>query len=262
MDDWPFDPNNIVTNGRELQVGDMLLTPSSELFSIYGVSYGVIDARFVALLKGDTGAPGANGKDGADGKTPVKGVDYWTDADQESIVQQVISALGTPVFGTVDAENNIILTGNLAEGAYTLKYENMEGELADIGTLKVGSSEPINWLWNGIDTDGAIFNNGAGWIDGYRLNSSGVESESDGMSVTGFIPVKVGDVVTVENAVSGGKASYAHIYDSEFNWIKMLMSDEPNPILTIVDENAAYFRMTARFYQNSETRPDTVITVV
>lgn len=59
-------------------------------------------------LKGDPGAPGkdgANGKDGAqgekgaDGKTPVKGVDYWTEQDKQEIVNDVITALpdGTEV---------------------------------------------------------------------------------------------------------------------------------------------------------------------
>ena len=223
-----------------------------------------------AGLQGDPGPKGEKGDSGVngmDGKTPVKGVDYWTDADQESIVQQVISALGTPVFGTVDAENNIILTGNLAEGAYTLKYENTEGEMADIGTLVVGSNESINWLWNGIDTNGAIFNNGAGWIDGHRLNSSGVESETDGMSVTGFIPVKTGDVVTVENAVQGSNTSYFHYYDSGFNRVRSIEDSEmtgtrPNVTFTVTEANAAYFRCTARFYQNSDARPDTVITIV
>lgn len=44
---------------------------------------------------GATGAPGAAGRngtdgvDGRDGYTPIKGTDYWTEADQESIIQQV-----------------------------------------------------------------------------------------------------------------------------------------------------------------------------
>lgn len=92
--------------------------------------------------KGDKGEPGEKGDTGAPGKTPVKGTDYWTEADQESIVQQVITALGTPVFGTVDADNNIILTGNLADGIYTLKYENAEGNQTDIGTVKIGTTNP------------------------------------------------------------------------------------------------------------------------
>lgn len=76
-----------------------------------------------------------DGADGNDGKTPVRGVDYYTAADQEAIVQQVITALGTPVFGRVDAENNIILTGELVEGTYTIKYEDTDGEQTTIGTL-------------------------------------------------------------------------------------------------------------------------------
>lgn len=49
--------------------------------------------------KGDTGATGAQGPAGADGSpgvdgyTPVRGVDYWTDADQQAIVDDVLSAL-------------------------------------------------------------------------------------------------------------------------------------------------------------------------
>lgn len=38
-------------------------------------------------VKGDTGAKGA------DGKTPVKGTDYWTEADKTAIVADVIAAL-------------------------------------------------------------------------------------------------------------------------------------------------------------------------
>ena len=77
---------------------------------------------------------------GEDGDTPVKGVDYWTAADQESIVQQVIDALGTPVFGTVNSSNDIILSGSLAEGTYTVKYEDGSGKLTTIGTLTSSGS--------------------------------------------------------------------------------------------------------------------------
>lgn len=83
-----------------------------------------------------------------EGAIPEKGVDYWTEADQESIVQQVIAALGTPVFGTVDENNNIILSGELASGTYTVKYEDAEGNTTDIGSLTAvaGSFEaPITW---------------------------------------------------------------------------------------------------------------------
>ena len=46
--------------------------------------------------KGDKGETGENGKDGADGYTPVKGKDYFTDADKSEMVSSVISQL--PVY--------------------------------------------------------------------------------------------------------------------------------------------------------------------
>lgn len=56
------------------------------------------DGKFASIQtikgnKGDKGDKGDPGNPGQPGKTPVKGTDYWTPADQESIVQQVIAAL-------------------------------------------------------------------------------------------------------------------------------------------------------------------------
>lgn len=48
------------------------------------------------VMNGKNGADGAEGPAGADGKTPVKGVDYYTEADKEEMVQAVIAAL--PVY--------------------------------------------------------------------------------------------------------------------------------------------------------------------
>lgn len=42
--------------------------------------------------KGDTGAQGPQGEPGTNGTTPVKGVDYWTAADQTSIINQLKTA--------------------------------------------------------------------------------------------------------------------------------------------------------------------------
>lgn len=46
-------------------------------------------------LKGDKGDKGDPGAKGADGKTPDKGIDYWTAADKQGIVNSVLSALPT-----------------------------------------------------------------------------------------------------------------------------------------------------------------------
>lgn len=44
------------------------------------------------------------------------------------------------VIGVLDESNNILLTGNLADGTYTLKYENADGTYTEIGTLEVGDA--------------------------------------------------------------------------------------------------------------------------
>lgn len=176
-----------------------------------------------ADLKGPKGDKGDAGAKGADGKTPVKGVDYYTDADQEAIVQQVIAALGTPVFGRVDADNNIILTGELADGTYTIKYEDGEGNVSDVGSIVV-APEPTytNVLPLAIGSDGKPYNGGKGWKAGTRLNSSGAESTSSAteIEVTGFIPVKNGDVIylsgiTMNNGTYANQ-TYMWLYDSSF----------------------------------------------
>lgn len=106
-----------------------------------------------------------------DGKTPVRGVDYWTDEDKEEIVdavtpyavteemiQQVIATLATPVFGRVDEYNNIIIAGNLVPGNYTLKYENADGTVTTIGGVTVTPDAdtivtiPLNLQLGKIDT--------------------------------------------------------------------------------------------------------------
>ena len=123
---------------------------------------------------------------GEEGKTPVKGVDYWTPDDQEEIVQQVIAALGTPVFGTVDEENNIILTGALPDGTYTLKYEAADGDVVTIGTLVHGSYTNL------------ANPSSAEWLKDKRLNSSGAPTACETTDVTNFIPCKTGDVIRVK----------------------------------------------------------------
>jgi len=49
--------------------------------------------------KGDPGAAGPQGTAGADGKTPVKGVDYFTEEDKNELVNAVLAAL--PEGGTI-----------------------------------------------------------------------------------------------------------------------------------------------------------------
>ena len=99
------------------------------------------------------------------------------------------SVIAGDVFGYVDDNNVIVLDGSLADGTYTIKYKMEDGSTVDIGDL-VLTDEPtmINWVEElGITT-------------GYRVSvTSGIIKEESTQNVTGFIPVKQGDILRIKN---------------------------------------------------------------
>lgn len=124
---------------------------------------------------------------------------------QEEIVQAVIAAMGTPVFGRVDDENNIILTGELADGTYTIKYEDADGNVTEIGTLNnVPVPTYTNVLPFATDKNGAVYN-GTGYKVGARIGSSGTEgavsnpSATNPIFLTGYIRVPAGATIRMKN---------------------------------------------------------------
>ena len=42
---------------------------------------------------GKEGPPGKDGEPGAPGHTPQRGIDYWTDADKEEIINDILTTL-------------------------------------------------------------------------------------------------------------------------------------------------------------------------
>lgn len=68
----------------------------AESLDVFGEEVdAAVDTPFV-VIKGEKGDPGTPG---AAGHTPVKGTDYWTAADKQEIVNNVLAALpdGTEV---------------------------------------------------------------------------------------------------------------------------------------------------------------------
>lgn len=53
----------------------------------------ITDATGTKTATISDGADGAAGAKGADGKTPVKGTDYWTEADKQEIIDAVVAAI-------------------------------------------------------------------------------------------------------------------------------------------------------------------------
>ena len=155
---------------------------------------------------------------GEDGYTPQRGTDYWTPADQEAIVQQVIAALGTPVFGRVDENKHITLSGHLADGTYTIRFEDSDGFVADVCTI---NKVPAPTYTNLFDPSTAVLNT--------RMSGSSSASKAqDGYVMTAAIPIPAtvvgstvadsGSYVAVRSKYWTGSANIFYTGDSGRNY--------------------------------------------
>lgn len=164
---------------------------------------------------------GREGSDGKDGYTPIKGVDYFTDADKTELINAIKGSLtlgiasdgliylfvdGAPVgtgipqgqsgdvFGYVDENNTIVLNGNLADGTYTLKYEMSNGDIVNIGNMVLDSTVYYTVTSNltncSISNSAKTVAQGSGYsavisaIGGYELKSVTVTMGGSAVSVT------------------------------------------------------------------------------
>lgn len=145
-----------------------------------------------------------NGKQGSDGKTPVRGVDYYTEADKAEIVAMVIESLGgNPVFGIVDENNNIVVSGNLPDGTYSVKYEMENGTKLNIGNLVLDTNvyyTVTNTLTNCTNSNSATQAIGGQSYSATITAKSGYELKS--------VTVTMGGTAV---SVSNGKISIANV---------------------------------------------------
>lgn len=102
-----------------------------------------------------------------------------------------------------------------------LSFEGSELKQLFVNGIQVWKGGYTNRVPLSIDTDGSIYN-GVGYLNGYRLSSSGAIKERVGSTVSGYIPVSGGDVVRIAgvkwlntdtslNYVCGYDADFAHI---------------------------------------------------
>ena len=233
---------------------------------------------------------------------PIKGIDYFTENDKMEFLSEIYDLIKNGgVIGFVDENNNIVLTGNLADGNYSIKYEMEDGSTVDIGTMVLdnniyysvtsnltnctnGNSETqvikgesysatisansgyelssitvtmggtditstvvsggtiniesitgdivitadaveavveiINQIPISTDENGNLFvgtNGEKGYKTGYRLKTStGNEVEEEGYEVTGFIPAKLNDVISIKNVdLTDESATNIIVFNSE-----------------------------------------------
>lgn len=125
----------------------------------------------------------------------------------------------TDVVGNVDDNNNIVITGYLPDGEYTLKYAYTDGTTSDVGSFVVG---------NGTPSEPSIVNlanpSDATWLTNKRYNSSLVLTDvtdaqrgTDTLVVTNLIDITSVDVLHVKNLdvmskTSGSSDYYSRVY--------------------------------------------------
>lgn len=215
---------------------------------------------------------GEDGDPGDPGKTPVRGEDYWTDADKAEIEAFIASELAKR--GQLKPE----YAASIEECTDTSKlYVLPDGFIyAYLLTEKEVDNGPsyTNKLPLAINADGTPYvgdNGEKGYRVGYRYSaSSAAEKAATGYDVLGFIPAKAGDIIRIANATQitasndGSDYCSAYFFTSTFakttGTISMITSavyENGIASWTIPSYNdIAYFKITLK-----GVTADTIITV-
>ena len=105
----------------------------------------------------------------------------------------------TKTAGTANGTSFCVFSINRADKKiYVDHYGPGIDRIFDYTVIDPSAPSYTNLLPSAIDTDGSIYNN-IGWKEGYRITSSGALEEYSGSYLTGFIPIKIGDVVHLKN---------------------------------------------------------------
>lgn len=250
-------------------------------------SKALADAINVALATAKESGEfdGKDGEDGEDGYTPVKGTDYYTAEDKAELISGLTNKLslgiasdgliylfvdGNPVgtgipmgnsgdvFGYVDENNNIVLSGNVADGTYSVKYEITDESGAVVETIDIGNlvldteeepepAEPTNFFV--VDGDG--------YLNPGRASSTGANrTDVTTCLLSNYIEVQNGDIVSVDGMVLTGNlasnsgfygANKAGVYggklESATSYVKDVSFFDNGGQFTINNANVEYIRI-------------------
>lgn len=130
------------------------------------------------------------------------------------------------IIGLISAlQGKAMLKSDISIKKAQLTLEDGTTVLIDVVVASDGTTIPqyTNLVPLAIDTDGSVYGDN-GWMPGLRLSSSGsVKEHSSGHPyVTGFMPAKAGDVISIAGVqwyVEGSSINYICAYDSDFNFI-------------------------------------------
>ena len=222
-------------NGTTLTITSASGTSSADLKGEKGDAYTLTEADKNTIVQTVAGVCVAKNQ-GAEnvGKILVVGTD-----GNLTLVNMPEGGANGDITGVLDESNNILLSGDLANGTYTLKYLNEDGTYSDVGTIVVSAIKPdapspMNLLPLSVDANGNEFvgtKGEDGYKSGYRLNSSGVEKEQSGVMCAGFMPyTSDADTIYIKGITldSAGSYSVVSFYDASKTHLKTIAISTAN----------------------------------
>lgn len=215
--DWGEETTYSKTPGTAEDTSFCVITIDREANRIYADHYGAGYSRVINL----------------DGSTAAS-YSVTNDLINVSTSNSSVSVMeGTAYSATLTANVGYTLTGgtvtvtmggvDITASAYSngkISIVNVTGNIVITAVAVEEQTGPAytNRVRSSIDTDGSIYN-GTGYLEGYRLNSSGTETASDGAVVSGFIPYN-GEVIRVYGSTSSNNSNngnYLVMYNSDFS---------------------------------------------
>lgn len=136
------------------------------------------------------------------------GKDYvLTEADKAEIAAMVIESLGgNPIFGIVDENNNIIVSGNLPGGTYSVAYEMENGNKVNIGDLVLDDN--VYYTVTNNLTQCTSNNSATKVVQGGSYSAT--ISAKSGYELSS-VKVTMGGTDISSSAVSGGKITISNV---------------------------------------------------
>lgn len=160
--------------------------------------------------------------DGEDGYTPVKGKDYYTEADTAEFSAYIASELAKRGQLAPEYANNIEECTDTTK-LYVLPDGFIYAYMMTEKEVESGGGDYTNILPLAVNADGTPYvgNNGEdGYKTGWRLNSSKVEKEHADMCCTGFMPITPGTTGTlrlknITPSPTSGVSGYLYAFGSD-----------------------------------------------
>lgn len=194
---------------------------------IDGLSSGKLDAgKLTEAINTALAQAKANGEfDGAKGdpgKTPVRGVDYWTPDDIAAIDADIATELAKRGQLKPEFANSIEECTDTSK-LYVLPDGMLYAWMLTEKEVTSGGGNYTNILHLAVNADGSEYvglNGEDGYKTNYRLNSSKAEVAQDGMCCTGFMPVTPGadTVLRLKHITPDGtKGGYIYGFEADRN---------------------------------------------